>query len=90
MPFDHSASEVIECGDILGVGRVESGAYASAGPALAEAATSPAPKLRSPRCTVQKMPPLFRDVAKIGMCGKCLTYSRCLINGFHYDKDGDD
>ena len=54
------------------------------------AATSPAPKLWSPRCTVQKMLPLFRDVAKIGMCGKCLTYSRCLINGFHYDKDGDD
>lgn len=42
LPFDHSASEVIECGDIPGIRRVESGAYASAGPALAEAATSPA------------------------------------------------
>ena len=38
----HSASKVVECGDILALRRVELGSYPSAGPDLTEAAISPA------------------------------------------------
>lgn len=38
---------------------------------------------RSARCTVQEIQLHFRAVVRIGMCVKRLTYSRCLINGFH-------